>query len=182
MRIQATPIKDLLIIEPRVFPDSRGYFFESYNEKQMYEAGIQIRFVQDNQSKSTKGVLRGLHYQLNPFAQTKLLRVLQGTVVDVAVDIRNDSITFGKSFAIELSCENKLQLLIPKGFAHGFSVLSDTAIVLYKCDSFYNPSAERGILFSDPALKIDWGFDIKSAIVSHKDMQHALLKDAEMNF
>src|SRR5438067_3119812 len=135
MPFQKTPIPDLLVFEPKVFEDSRGYFFEAYNEQTFQQEGVQIKFVQDNQSKSSYGVIRGLHYQLNPYAQTKLIRVLEGSILDVAVDIRQGSPTFGQSFVIELSAENKKQLLIPAGFAHGFSVLSETAIVLYKCNA-----------------------------------------------
>ena len=172
----------LLIIESRVFADQRGYFLESYNQQKLQEAGISILFVQDNESKSGKGVIRGLHYQLEPYAQTKLVRVLQGRVYDVAVDCRAGSPTFGKSFGLELNEDNKLQFLIPQGFAHGFSVLSDTAIFSYKCDAFYNPSTERGIRYNDPALKIDWGIDSSEAIVSGKDAILPLFADAEMNF
>lgn len=170
MTIETTFIKDLLIINPTVFEDTRGYFFEAYNKSNLANSGITIDFVQDNQSFSKRGTLRGLHYQNPPFAQTKLVRVLQGEIIDVAVDIRKNSATYGQHFAIRLSAENKKQLLIPHGFAHGFSVLSQTAIVMYKCDQFYNKESEGGIRFDDPTLNIDWGMDLKDAIVSDKDL------------
>ncbi len=170
MTIETTPIQDLIIINPTVFEDARGYFFEAYNQNVLAAEGINIHFVQDNQSFSKKGTLRGLHYQNPPFAQTKLVRVLQGEIIDVAVDIRKESPTYGQHFAITLSAENKKQLLIPHGFAHGFSVISETAVVLYKCDQFYNKESEGGIRFDDPSLNIDWGMDLKDAIVSDKDL------------
>jgi dTDP-4-dehydrorhamnose 3,5-epimerase len=182
MKIIETPIPGLLILEPRVFADTRGYFLESYNQKKFTAAGISTVFVQDNESKSGMGVIRGLHYQLDPYSQTKLVRVIQGSVYDVAVDCRKGSPTFGQSFGLELSEENKLQFFIPKGFAHGFSVLSETAVFSYKCDSLYNPAAERGILYNDPALKINWGIEASEAIVSGKDTILPLFADAEMNF
>ncbi|MFW5644585.1 MAG: dTDP-4-dehydrorhamnose 3,5-epimerase [Bacteroidota bacterium] len=169
MKITETEIKDLLIIEPKVFEDSRGYFFESYSEKALKNQGIHLRFVQDNQSKSEYGVIRGLHYQKEPHAQSKLVRVLEGEILDVALDLRKKSRTYGKWQAVKLSAENKKQLLIPKGFAHGFSVLSPVAIVLYKCDDFYHPETETGILFNDLRLKIDWKIPVDKAIVSEKD-------------
>ncbi len=171
MKIETTPIQDLVIINPTVFEDARGYFFEAYNRSNLAEIGINFNFVQDNQSFSKRGTLRGLHYQNPPFAQTKLVRVLQGEIMDVAVDVRKNSPTYGQHFAIKLSAENKKQLLIPHGFAHGFSVLSETAIVFYKCDQFYNKASEGGIRFDDPALNIDWGIDLKTAIVSEKDLE-----------
>ncbi len=170
MTIETTPIQDLVIINPTVFEDARGYFFEAYNQNAFAAQGIHINFVQDNQSFSKRGTLRGLHYQNPPFAQTKLVRVLQGEIIDVAVDIRKQSPTYGQHFAIKLSAENKKQLLIPHGFAHGFSVISETAVVLYKCDQFYNKGSEGGIRFDDPSLNIDWGMDLKDAIVSDKDL------------
>ncbi len=182
MKLIETNIPDLLIVEPRVFEDTRGYFFESFSQQIYKEKGMDINFVQDNESKSTKGVLRGLHYQLAPYAQTKLVRVISGSILDVAVDIREGSPTFGKSFSIELSGQNKLQLFIPKGFAHGFSVLSDEVVVNYKCDNFYHPEAERGILYNDPELKIDWKIDLEKAIVSAKDKVNPMFSTAEMNF
>jgi dTDP-4-dehydrorhamnose 3,5-epimerase len=169
MRIEKTFIKDLLIVEPIVFEDERGYFFEAYSKTKFSDLGIDIKFVQDNQSYSKKGTLRGLHYQNPPYAQTKLVRVLEGEIMDVAVDLRKDSPTYGKSFSVLLSAENKKQLLVPQGFAHGFSVLSDTASVMYKCDQFYNKESEGGIKFDDPSLSIDWGISLEEAIVSEKD-------------
>lgn len=182
MKLVETTIPDLFIIEPRVFEDPRGYFFESYNAKVLSDNGINEVFIQDNESKSCKGVLRGLHYQLAPYAQTKLIRVIEGTILDVVVDIRKNSPTFGKSFTVELSGINKRQLLVPKGFAHGFSVLSETVIVNYKCDALYQPSAERGILYNDPNLKIDWQIDLETAIISSKDKVNPVFSKAEMNF
>ena len=182
MKIIETPIPGLLILEPRVFADQRGYFLESYNQQKLQEAGISTIFVQDNESKSGRGVIRGLHYQLAPYSQTKLVRVIQGSVYDVAVDCREGSPTFGQSFGLELSEENKLQFFIPKGFAHGFSVLSETAVFSYKCDALYNPAVERGIRYNDAALKINWKIDLSEAIVSGKDTILPLFSDAEMNF
>jgi dTDP-4-dehydrorhamnose 3,5-epimerase len=170
MNIEQTIIKDLVILTPDVFEDERGYFFESYNKSKLSGLGIDIDFVQDNQSFSQKGTLRGLHYQNPPFAQTKLVRVLKGEIMDVAVDLRKDSPTYGKYFGIRLTAENKKQLLVPQGFAHGFSVLSETAVVLYKCDQFYNKQSEGGIRYDDETLNIDWGMDLADAIVSEKDL------------
>lgn len=170
MNLETTFIKDLVIISPNVFGDERGYFFEAYNKSKVSDLGIEIDFVQDNQSFSKKGTLRGLHYQNPPYAQTKLIRVLQGEIIDVAVDLRKDSPTYGKSFSILLSAENKKQLLVPQGFAHGFSVLSETASVMYKCDNYYNKESEGGIRFDDKTLNIDWGMDLKDAIISEKDL------------
>jgi len=169
MKIEKTFIKDLVIIEPSVFGDERGYFFESYSKTKFEDLGFYIEFVQDNQSFSKRNTLRGLHYQNPPYAQTKLLSVLQGEIIDVAVDLRKDSPTYGKSFSILLSAENKKQLLVPQGFAHGFSVISETASVMYKCDEFYNKASEGGIKFDDPSLNIDWGISLEEAIVSEKD-------------
>lgn len=163
-------IEGLVIVEPAVFPDSRGYFFEAYNESQFKKAGITATFVQDNQSRSSYGVIRGLHYQQPPHAQAKLVRVLEGAILDVAVDIRNGSPTFGQHFAIELTAENKKQLFLPEGFAHGFSVLSDIAVVLYKCNAFYNKASEGGILYNDPKLNIDWRIKENEAVISEKDI------------
>lgn len=171
MPFQLTEFPGLAVFEPRVFEDSRGYFFESYNEKIFQEAGYDIRWVQDNQSSSGYGVIRGLHYQLPPFAQTKLVRVLSGEILDVAVDIRKGSPTYGKSYSVLLSEANKKQLFIPKGFAHGFSVLSKQAEVLYKCDEFYNKESEGGIVFNDSALNIDWYIPVEAAVVSEKDLK-----------
>ena len=169
MKLEHTSFADLFVLTPTVFEDERGYFMESFNLQKIQESGINIHFVQDNQSYSKQGTIRGLHYQNPPYAQTKLVRVLQGEIIDVAVDLRKNSQTYGQHFAIRLSDENKKQLLIPHGFAHGFSVLSETAVVLYKCDQFYNKASEGGISFDDPALNIDWQMDIKNANVSEKD-------------
>ena len=177
-----TEIPGLLVFEPKVLADSRGYFFESYNEKVFQQNGVNIRFVQDNQSLSSYGVIRGLHYQLNPHAQTKLVRVLSGRILDVVVDIRKDSPTFGRHFDIELSAENKKQLLVPKGFAHGFSVLSEKAEVSYKCDGFYNKESEAGIRFDDPSLNIDWQIPADKAIISDKDQLLPVLAACQTNF
>src|ERR1700761_2992447 len=182
MPFLTTDIPGLLIFEPVVYTDNRGHFFESYNEQTFRQEGIDNRFVQDNQSFSTYGVIRGLHYQLDPHAQTKLVRVLQGRILDVAVDIRQSSKTFGKSFAVELSSGNKRQLLIPRGFAHGFSVLSDTAEVSYKCDGLYNKESEGGIRYDDPRLDIDWQIPAAKAIVSAKDLALPLFADCRNNF
>jgi len=182
MPFHKTDIPGLLVFEPNVFEDSRGYFFESYNEKIFREAGIDFRWVQDNQSSSVYGVIRGLHYQLPPFAQSKLIRVLSGKILDVVVDIRKGSPTFGKSYCKVLSAKNKRQLFIPKGFAHGFSTLSKKAEVLYKCDGFYNKESESGINYNDPALNIDRQLPAKDAIISDKDKQLPLLKDCNNTF
>ena len=170
MNKEETFIKDLVVLTPDVFEDARGYFFEGYNKNKFSAISINIDFVQDNQSFSQRGTLRGLHYQNPPFAQTKLVRVLQGEIMDVTVDLRKDSPTYGQHFGIKLTAENKKQLLVPQGLAHGFSVLSETAVVLYKCDQFYNKASEGGIRFDDPTLNIDWGMDLKEAIVSEKDL------------
>lgn len=183
MNIIETPFEGLLIIEPRVFNDDRGYFFESFNQQALQAAtGFSNTFVQDNQARSVKNVLRGLHYQNEPTPQTKLIRALEGTIWDVVVDLRPGSKTFGQWYGVELSAENKRQFLIPRGFAHGYSVLSDTAEVFYKCDNFYNKACEGGVLYSDPALNIDWKIEMKDAIVSDKDKVQPLLKDAVINF
>ncbi|GAB5552278.1 MAG: dTDP-4-dehydrorhamnose 3,5-epimerase [Saprospiraceae bacterium] len=164
-----TNIPDLLVFEPKVWEDDRGYFFEAFNQKIFSEAGIHASFVQDNQARSTYGVLRGLHYQRGVHAQAKLVRVLEGRVLDVAVDLRSKSPTYGHHYSIELSAANKRQLYVPRGFAHGYLVLSDTAEFFYKCDNFYAKSAEGGIIFNDPTLAIDWKIDLKEAILSPKD-------------
>ncbi|MGN0904302.1 MAG: dTDP-4-dehydrorhamnose 3,5-epimerase [Alphaproteobacteria bacterium] len=164
-----TDIQGVVVFEPRVFTDARGYFFETYNEQVFREAGIDAVFVQDNQSKSSYGVIRGLHFQKGEHAQAKLVRVLEGTVLDVAVDLREGSATFGKHVAVELSAANNRQLFIPRGFAHGFSVLSETAVFAYKCDNFYNKESEGGISYADPDLNIDWRVPVESACVSDKD-------------
>ncbi|ATL47361.1 dTDP-4-dehydrorhamnose 3,5-epimerase [Chitinophaga caeni] len=182
MPFKETGIPGLVIFEPKVFPDERGYFFESYNYNTFKDAGIDIKFVQDNQARSTYGVLRGLHFQMEPYAQTKLIRAIEGSILDVVVDIREGSPTYGKSFSIELSADNKLQLLVPKGFAHGYSVLSETAEVMYKCDNFYNKASEGGIIFNDPSLAIDWKIDLSKAQVSEKDLKLPTLADCKHNF
>ncbi|MEN8228604.1 MAG: dTDP-4-dehydrorhamnose 3,5-epimerase [Bacteroidota bacterium] len=177
MKIRETGIKGLIILEPKVFADSRGYFFESYHRSRLEGHGIFLNFIQDNQSRSSFGVIRGLHYQKEPYAQAKLIRVTEGSIFDVAVDIRPDSPTFGKWYGLEISAENHLQLLIPGGFAHGFSVLSPQATLLYKCDAYYHPGSESGLRFDDPDLKIDWKIDLKSAVISDKDRMLPHLKD-----
>ena len=177
MKIIKTELPGLLIIEPKVFGDARGYFFESWNQAAFEAAGITNKWVQDNESKSCHGVLRGLHYQAAPYTQAKIVRVFTGTVLDVVVDIRKGSPTYGKHVAVELSAENKRQLYIPRGFAHGFAVLSDEAVFAYKCDNVYMPSAERGIMFNDPDLAIDWRIDVSKALLSDKDKKHPAFAD-----
>ena len=169
MIVKETGIEGLLILEPRVFKDPRGYFFESYHKERLYKAGIDYNFIQDNQSRSSKGVIRGLHYQKAAYEQAKLVRVCQGAIFDVAVDIRTDSPTFGLWFGVELNADNFLQLLIPGGFAHGYAVLTDHAIVQYKSDQYYHPESEAGIRFDDPDLAIDWKIEPENAIISEKD-------------
>lgn len=180
MNVIECAIKDVKIIEPKVFGDARGYFFESWNKKALKEAGIDCNFVQDNESRSRFGVLRGLHYQAAPYTQAKLVRVVLGSVLDVAVDIRKGSPTFGQHVAVELSAENKRQLFVPRGFAHGFVVLSEDVIFAYKCDNTYMPSHERGLAFDDPALGIDWRIKDAEFLLSDKDRKNPLLKDAEL--
>ncbi|MGO4819422.1 dTDP-4-dehydrorhamnose 3,5-epimerase [Flavobacterium sp. W22_SRS_FP1] len=170
MTIEKTTIQDLLIITPRVFEDSRGFFFEAYNQVKFHENGINYQFIQDNQSFSKRGVIRGLHLQINPCAQAKLVRVLEGKILDVAVDLRKNSSTYGQHFSVVLSAENKKQLMVPHGFAHGFSVLSETASVMYKVDQLYNKESERGIRYDDATLAIDWQLSPKEIIVSEKDL------------
>jgi dTDP-4-dehydrorhamnose 3,5-epimerase len=182
MNLIATEIPDLWILEPKVFYDERGFFSESYNQKTLESLGINYQFIQDNHSASTYGVLRGLHYQKAPYAQTKLVRVVKGAVIDVAVDLRKGSPTFLKSFAIELSEENKKQLLIPQGFAHGFVVITPKAEFLYKCDNYYNKESEGGIIFNDPSLNIDWGIPESDIILSDKDRRNTLAVDADFDF
>lgn len=178
MKITPAPLNGCLIVEPQIFRDERGYFFESFHaEKFRQHSGIQTHFVQDNQSFSSYGTIRGLHFQAEPHAQAKLIRVLSGTILDVVVDICPDSITFGKIFSIELSAENFLQLYLPKGFAHGFSVLSPTANVHYKCDDYYHRETEGGIRFNDPQLAIDWKIEPKDQLVSEKDQRQPFFKD-----
>jgi dTDP-4-dehydrorhamnose 3,5-epimerase len=177
-----TQFPGLLIFEPTVFEDNRGYFYESYNQKVFSEQGIEINFVQDNQASSSYGVIRGLHFQKDPFAQTKLIRVLSGSIIDAVVDIRKDSPTYGTAFTIELSAENKKQLLVPKGFAHGYSVISPTAEVFYKCDEFYHKESEGGIAWNDPLLNIDWQIHADRSIVSDKDQRLPLLEMTTPHF
>ena len=178
MKTQTTEIEGIVIIEPQVFGDSRGYFMESYQKEKYAAAGIDVTFVQDNESMSHYGVVRGLHYQAEPFAQAKLIRVVAGRVLDVAVDIRKDSPTFGKVFTLELSSENKLQLFLPHGIAHGFAVLSETAVFTYKCDNFYAPQYERTIRYDDPSLAIDWKIPVGNRIISDKDKKGVAFADA----
>lgn len=170
MPFSTTPIPDLLVFEPSIFRDERGYFFESYNQQVWAAEGVDTAFVQDNQARSTRGVLRGLHYQTGDMAQAKLVRVIEGEVLDVAVDLREHSPAFGQWFSIRLSAENKRQLLVPRGFAHGYLVLSETAEFAYKCDNFYSKAHEGGIRFDDPFLGIDWEFDLSQVLVSEKDL------------
>ncbi|MFT5251053.1 MAG: dTDP-4-dehydrorhamnose 3,5-epimerase [Flavobacteriales bacterium] len=170
MTIEKTFIQDLVIITPRVLEDYRGFFFEAYNQTKFLENGIMYQFIQDNQSFSKRGVIRGLHLQINPFAQAKLVRVLQGEILDVAVDLRKNSATCGQHFSVVLSAENKKQLMVPHGFAHGFSVLSGTASVIYKVDQLYNKESERGIRYDDATLAIDWQLSPHEIIVSEKDL------------
>jgi dTDP-4-dehydrorhamnose 3,5-epimerase len=177
-----TDIAGLLIFEPIVYKDERGHFFESYNEQTFHKEGLTNRFVQDNQSFSTYGVIRGLHYQLDPHAQCKLVRVLSGKILDVAIDLRKSSPSFGKWISVELSADNRRQLLVPRGFAHGFSVLSETAEVSYKCDAFYHKESEGGIRFDDPELNIDWQIPAAKAIVSQKDLDLPLFANCRNNF
>lgn len=172
MKVIETTLSDCLVLEPSLFNDKRGYFFESFNSKQFNEfTGFNVNFVQDNESFSTKGVLRGLHFQKGEYAQAKLVRVVTGKVLDVAVDLRKNSTTFGKWFSVELSGENKRQLFVPRGFAHGFVVLSEFAIFNYKCDNFYNKVSESGIIFNDSALNIDWQLNTNEILVSEKDLE-----------
>lgn len=183
MKLIETKIKDLFILEPRIFEDDRGYFFESYNKK-MLENLIdeEYNFIQNNESKSSYGVVRGLHYQLAPYSQAKLVRVLKGRVYDVAVDMRKNSPNFGEWVGVELSSDNKRQFLIPKGFAHGFSVLSENATFTYKCDEYYHPEAEAGIFYNDPKLGIDWKINKEDIILSEKDKLLPDFENAEINF
>ncbi len=182
MKVTETHIPGLLIVEPDVFEDDRGYFFEIYQKERYFNNKITNDFIQDNESKSSYGVVRGLHYQLAPYAQSKLVRAIQGSVFDVAVDLRKGSPTFGQWFGVELNDVNKKQFLIPRGFAHGFSVLSETAIFSYKCDNCYNKESERAINMNDPKLDIDWKIGQAQQIVSGKDNEAPFFDDAEMNF
>ena len=178
MKIIETAIEDVVIIEPRLFKDERGYFFESFSQREFEEKIRKISFVQDNESKSSYGVLRGLHFQKPPYAQSKLVRVIKGAVLDVAVDIRKGSPTFGKHVAVKLTEENHLQLFIPRGFAHGFSVLSQEVIFQYKCDNFYAPQSEGALAWDDSDLNINWRIPTNQIILSEKDKHHEKLKDA----
>lgn len=180
MEILETAIPEVKIVVPKVFGDARGYFFESWNAGKYAEAGIDCKWMQDNESRSRFGVLRGLHYQAAPYTQAKLVRVIEGAVLDVAVDIRKGSPTFGKHVAVELTAENKYQLFVPRGFAHGFVVLSENVTFAYKCDNIYMPSHERGIAFDDPDLGIDWKVDLKEFLLSAKDTANPRMKDAEL--
>lgn len=182
MNILKTTIDGVVIIEPRIFTDSRGYFFESFSERDFCKQVREVRFVQDNESKSSYGVLRGLHFQKPPFCQSKLVRVIKGAVLDVAVDIRKGSPTFGQHVAVELTEDNHRQFFVPRGFAHGFSVLSDEVIFQYKCDNFYAPQSEGAIAWNDPDLNIDWKLPDDKVILSEKDKNHPYLKDAEWLF
>lgn len=182
MDIIKTPLEGLLVIEPQLFRDARGYFVETYNEQRYLDAGIDARFVQDNQSCSSYGVVRGLHFQRPPYTQAKLVCCTQGKVLDVAVDLRKDSKTFGQWFSVELTEENHRQFFIPRGFAHGFSVLSEKAVFTYKCDNLYHPEADGGILLSDPDLNIDWQVPEEHRILSEKDTKHPLLKNFDNPF
>lgn len=182
MNVIETGIKGVIILEPRIFKDERGYFFESFSQKEFEEKVCKTVFVQDNESKSCYGVLRGLHFQKPPFAQSKLVRVVKGSVLDVAVDIRKGSPTFGKHVAVELTAENKRQFFIPRGFAHGFVVLSEEVIFQYKCDNFYSPQSEGAIAWNDSALGIDWKIPIDKIILSEKDKYHSNLEDIECSF
>ena len=173
-----TEIEGVFVIEPKVFGDARGYFFESYSARDFAAAtGMDVVFQQDNESRSCYGVVRGLHFQKPPYSQAKLVRVVEGTVLDVAVDVRTGSPTYGKHVAVELSADNKRQLFLPKGMAHGFAVLSETAIFQYKCDEYYHPESEGGIAWDDPALNIDWRLPLDKVLLSEKDKHHPLFKD-----
>jgi dTDP-4-dehydrorhamnose 3,5-epimerase len=182
MEVKKTSIDGVFIIEPRIFEDSRGYFFESFSQREFEEKVGPINFVQDNESKSSYGVMRGLHFQRPPFTQSKLVRCVKGAVLDVAVDIRKGSPTYGQHVAVELTEDNHRQFFIPKGFAHGFAVLSDTAVFQYKCDEFYHPEADGGISILDESLNIDWRIPTDKAILSDKDTKHPLLKEFDTPF
>ena len=182
MEVIKTNIEGVLIIEPKVFKDARGYFFESFSQREFEQKVRKINFVQDNESKSVYGVMRGLHFQAPPFAQSKLVRCVRGRVLDVAVDIRRGSLTYGQHVAVELTEDNHRQFFIPRGFAHGFAVLSETAVFQYKCDNFYHPEADGGISILDSSLGIDWRIPTEHAILSDKDTKHPLLKDFESPF
>ncbi len=182
MEIIKTEIEGVVILEPRIFRDARGYFFESFSVREFEEKVARTTFVQDNESCSSYGVIRGLHFQKPPFTQAKLVRVIKGAVLDVTVDLRKDSPTYGKHVAVELTEDNHRQLFIPHGFAHGFAVLSDEVLFQYKCDNYYAPQSEGGILWNDPVLKIDWRIPLDKVILSEKDTRHPLLKDYVTDF
>lgn len=182
MNVIKTAIEGVVIVEPRVFTDARGYFFESFSQREFEEKVRKINFVQDNESMSSYGVMRGLHFQRPPYTQSKLVRCVKGSVLDVAVDIRKGSPTYGQHVAVELSEDNHLQFFVPRGFAHGFAVLSETAIFQYKCDNFYAPQADGGISIKDDSLGIDWKIPTENALLSEKDTKHALLKDFDSPF
>ena len=182
MEVIKTNIEGVIIVEPRIFKDGRGYFFESFSQREFEEKVCKTTFVQDNESKSSYGVLRGLHFQKPPFAQSKLVRVIKGAVLDVAVDIRKDSPTFGQYVSVELTGENHRQFFIPRGFAHGFSVLSEEVIFQYKCDNFYSPQSEGAIAWNDPDLNIDWRIPAEKVVLSEKDSKHPKLKDWQSVF
>lgn len=182
MEVIKTAIDGIVILEPKVFKDARGYFFESFSQREFEEKVRKINFVQDNESMSSYGVMRGLHFQRPPFTQSKLVRCVKGKVLDVAVDIRNGSLTYGQYVAVELSEDNHYQFFVPRGFAHGFAVLSETAVFQYKCDNFYAPQADGGISIKDGSLDIDWQIPTENAILSEKDMKHAFLKDFDSPF
>jgi dTDP-4-dehydrorhamnose 3,5-epimerase len=182
MAFTLTDFPGLMVFEPKVFGDDRGYFFESYNRNTFSSNEVHIHFVQDNQARSVYGVVRGMHFQKNPFAQTKLIRVLEGKIWDLVIDLRRNSPSHGKVYGIELSAENKKQLLIPKGFAHGYSVLSETAEVFYKCDEFYHKEHEGGIAYNDPSLSIDWKIPVEKMILSPKDLAYPSFNHSDHNF
>lgn len=182
MNVIKTDIEGVVVIEPKVFDDARGYFFESYSKHRFDEAVKPVEFVQDNESMSTRGVIRGLHFQRPPFSQSKLVRCVRGAVLDVVVDIRRGSPTYGSHVAVELTGENRRQLFVPRGFAHGFAVLSDEAVFQYKCDNYYHPESEGGISIADRSLGIDWRIDAAEAILSEKDLRNPMLRDFESPF
>ena len=182
MNVIKTDIEGVVIIEPKVFKDARGYFFESFSQREFEEKVRKIKFVQDNESMSSFGVMRGLHFQCPPYTQSKLVRCVKGAVLDVAVDIRKGSPTYGQHVAVELTEENHRQFFVPRGFAHGFAVLTETAVFQYKCDNFYHPEADAGISIKDESLGIDWRIPINQALLSEKDLKHACLKDFDSPF
>lgn len=182
MEVINTEIEGVVIVQPRIFRDSRGYFFESYSKREFDEKVRRVDFVQDNESCSTHGVMRGLHFQCPPYSQSKLVRCVKGAVLDVAVDIRKGSPTYGRHVAVELTEDNRRQLFIPRGFAHGFAVLSDMAVFQYKCDNYYHPEAEGGISIRDKSIGIDWRIDDSQSVLSEKDLKHPLLKDFDSPF